>query len=307
MRDTASDALVSKLSCSLLGYSTDRFLPLIVRGGARRSPLINRGYYARVAAVDTLLSSFLLTAAGDSPIILSLGAGLDTTYFRHSDLESFPPGTSYVEVDFEETCAKKSRLLQRSVEFTEILGDFTCSGTELYTTDGSYSLVSADMADISAFEAALVRAQADLSSRPVFVLSECVMVYMDYGDSARLVEYLGSVISYGAFVSYEQIHPDDAFGQVMVRNMKERGCTLRGIYDNLDEQEKRFLTRGWQFAKACDMNWIYRKFIDPTDKLRIEKLEMFDEYEEWHLMMAHYSITVAGKGDEFSALLDIKQ
>lgn len=28
------------------------------------------------------------------------------------------------------------------------------------------------------------------------------------------------------FVTYEQIHPDDQFGQIMMQNLKERGCPL---------------------------------------------------------------------------------
>lgn len=48
------------------------------------------------------------------------------------------------------------------------------------------------------------------------------------------------------------------------------------------------LTAG--FALLCDP---CRRFLDPADKARIERLELFDEFEEWHMIQEHYSITVA--------------
>jgi O-methyltransferase involved in polyketide biosynthesis len=60
----------------------DDCLCAFVRKPSRRSPLINRGYYARVAAVQTLVSQFLDHVKGNKAQIVSLGAGFDTTYFR---------------------------------------------------------------------------------------------------------------------------------------------------------------------------------------------------------------------------------
>lgn len=37
-----------------------------------------------------------------------------------------------------------------------------------------------------------------------------------------------------------------------------------------------------------------RRFLDPSDKARIERLELFDEYEEWLMIQEHYSISMAG-------------
>ncbi|PHJ22061.1 leucine carboxyl methyltransferase [Cystoisospora suis] len=43
------------------------------------------------------------------------------------------------------------------------------------------------------------------------------------------------------------------------------------------------------------MNKIYDKFIPIHDRNRIQRLELFDELEEWRLIQAHYSIAVAVK------------
>lgn len=68
------------------GYLDDEFISLLVPKGKRRSPLINRGYFARTAAVEEVATAFLRAAAGGGRggrvQIVSLGAGLDTTFFK---------------------------------------------------------------------------------------------------------------------------------------------------------------------------------------------------------------------------------
>ncbi|CAM8943291.1 unnamed protein product [Rhodiola kirilowii] len=85
---TNDDASASKLSCVKKGYMKDDYVHLFVRRHVRRAPIINRGYFARWAALRKLLFQFL--DAGKEvnrgslvkKQILSLGAGFDTTYFQ---------------------------------------------------------------------------------------------------------------------------------------------------------------------------------------------------------------------------------
>jgi hypothetical protein len=50
---------------------------------------------------------------------------------------------------------------------------------------------------------------------------------------------------------------------------------------------------GGSLADFASMRWACRRFLDPSEKARIERLELFDEFEEWHMIQEHYSITVA--------------
>ncbi|KAG8478144.1 hypothetical protein CXB51_027948 [Gossypium anomalum] len=73
---------------ALRGYMKDDYIHLFVRSPVRRSPVINRGYFARWAALRKLLYQFLDCEGSNSEKgktkrqILSLGAGFDTTYFQ---------------------------------------------------------------------------------------------------------------------------------------------------------------------------------------------------------------------------------
>jgi tRNA wybutosine-synthesizing protein 4 len=43
-------------------------------------------------------------------------------------------------------------------------------------------------------------------------------------------------------------------------------------------------------AECYSMNDIYNKKLDKAEKLRIEKLEIFDEFEEWEMLQKHYCL-----------------
>jgi len=41
------------------------------------------------------------------------------------------------------------------------------------------------------------------------------------------------------------------------------------------------------------MNDIYAKVIPEEQRLAAEKLELFDEFEEWYLILAHYCMAMS--------------
>ena len=44
------------------------------------------------------------------------------------------------------------------------------------------------------------------------------------------------------------------------------------------------------------MNCVYCGMLDVSERQRIENLEVFDEFPEWHLKCAHYTLVLASKG-----------
>ena len=59
VRETASDAAASKYSARSKGYFADPYIECFVKNPRPRAPLINRGYYSRVAAIRQLVEGFL--------------------------------------------------------------------------------------------------------------------------------------------------------------------------------------------------------------------------------------------------------
>jgi tRNA wybutosine-synthesizing protein 4 len=111
IQQTASDAAISKLSSVNLGYYDDPFIQHFVpkQQVLRRAPLINRGYFARVQALDLIVARFLGHGGGaggaESKQIVVLGAGCDTTFFRLQAAARHP--RRYIELDVAAVAATK--------------------------------------------------------------------------------------------------------------------------------------------------------------------------------------------------------
>lgn len=83
VQNTASDAAVSKHSLSIKNYFHDPFIHFFCpESVSLRSPVINRGYYARVKAFEMIIVDFHRKFHTHETQIVSLGAGFDTMFFR---------------------------------------------------------------------------------------------------------------------------------------------------------------------------------------------------------------------------------
>ncbi|CAM9902909.1 unnamed protein product [Scytosiphon promiscuus] len=322
---TANDAALGKLSAASLGYFDDRFLEVLVgsdrttddRPVRRLPPVINRGNFARVSCIEKLVLDFVgATSKASShhvqgnggeinndgaccdhpqspieqpllrkPQVISLGAGKDSLYFRLMD-GGTPPSGGYFEVDFPAVSTWKAESVAKAPMLSALVKDF-------------YKLVATDLRDTAALEKTLRTAGADFSAPTIF-LAECVMVYMEPAESAALLQWCASNFSDSMFAAYEMTSPHDAFGKMMTQNIQRMGCLLPGFkpYPTLSSQKERFLNAGWDLARAADMLQVFQSFLNPVEVRRISKIEVLDEVEEWELIMRHYCIVVAAKGQD---------
>jgi len=301
VENTASDALLCKLSCIHRKYYNDRFLPQLLLGQQhpRRQPLVNRGYWARVRAIDQSIWSFL--SAFEQVQILNCGGGLATTYFRLCDTQPELEDriVKFVDIDTVTICTQKIAKLQKAQknvkEFESILQSAkSLSESSLIGT--VYSIVNGDLADLDQVISNLEPCELD-PSIPTLLISECVFIYMEPKDSNALMKWATSNFETCATMVYEQIHPDDPFGRTMIENLRRRNLELRSYktYPDQASQEKRMIGNGFTRACCWSMKDIYDKFIDQNELKRISRLEMFDEFEEFFLFMAHYCIAIGTK------------
>ncbi|KAI5054998.1 hypothetical protein GOP47_0030143 [Adiantum capillus-veneris] len=293
---TNDEASTSKLSCVRKGYMQDDYVQYFVRRPAKRAPIINRGYYARWASIRKLLMQFLEVGTSSSnghskKQILSLGAGFDTLYFQLQDERQAPH--LFVELDFKEVTSKKAIIIDAYEPLRSKLGSTNAIKKEQgQILSDHYKLLPADLRDLNSLDMLLDQANMD-PSLPTLILAECVLIYLDPNVSRTVVKWAGQKFPNSIFVVYEQIHPDDGFGRQMLKNLEKRGCPLLGLHDTptLEAKKRRFLDLGWQRAEALDMDVIYNQHIDAKDRRRIERLELFDEFEEWHILQEHYCIS----------------
>lgn len=259
-------------------------------------------------------------ASGQTAQVVALGAGFDTTWFQLTKDGGGTARYRCLEVDFKEVTKRKASIISKEESLKGLLlqqpaavadgaaGDsgqasssnsfpISISVEAAEVLSSHYCLLPVDLRDTRALAAAVER--AGFSTRnPTYVLSECVLVYMEPQQTAAVVRWAGSTFSNAVMAVYEQIKPDDPFGRQMVSNLEARGCPLQGLAGTptLEAQCDRLTSNGWQHAEARDMDCVYRDALDPQDKARCERLELFDEFEEWHLIQEHYCIAL-GRND----------
>ncbi|XP_033899386.3 tRNA wybutosine-synthesizing protein 4 [Acipenser ruthenus] len=301
VQGTNDSSIVSKCSAVARGYFQDDFLKRFVIKTARRAPLINRGYYIRAKAVDHCLREFLQrTQSCTRRQLLSLGAGFDSLYFRLKAGGELG-GAVVFEVDFPDVAQRKAALINRDPVLREILGTTESAApphSPLVLSSADYRLVGVDLKALGGLESALREAGLQTSA-PTLLLSEVVLTYMDNTRSEALIQWASALFPSSVFVMYEQLRPHDPFGRVMQQHFLQLNSTLHALsrYPDKQTQRQRFLDRGWEECVCLDMNHFYFEFLSEEERSRVERLEPFDEYEEWHLKCSHYFILAASKGE----------
>ncbi|XP_055989418.1 tRNA wybutosine-synthesizing protein 4 [Sorex fumeus] len=303
VQSTNDSSALSKRSLAARGYVLDAFAALLVPGSARRAPLIHRGYYARARAVQHCVRAFLArTSAGPGAQILSLGAGSDSLYFRLKTA-GLLAGAAVWEVDFPEVARRKADRIREVPELCALTGPHRCPDppSALCFETSDYRILGLDLRQLQQLDQTLTEAGLDAAA-PTLLLAEAVLTYLEPNSAAALIAWAAHRFPDALFVVYEQMKPHDAFGQVMQQHFRQLNSPLHGLdrFPDVKAQQHRFLQAGWSSCTVMDLNEFYRCFLPTEERRRVESLEPFDEFEEWHLKCSHYFILAASQGDALS-------
>ncbi|XP_063225579.1 leucine carboxyl methyltransferase 1 isoform X2 [Bacillus rossius redtenbacheri] len=296
---TNDDATSCKLAAVSLGYWEDPYVSYFIRSPTRKPPEINRGYYARVKGVESLINKFI-KKVGNNCQIINLGAGFDTLFWRLQDTGHSV--ANFIELDFPAVTSKKCICIQKNKNLFNRLkaGDAAagCTGADLHGT--GYHLLGVDLQSVDRLLEKLDQCGVQ-DGLPTLLLAECVLVYMRGEEVHRLLSCLARRFRAALFVSYEQVNMNDRFGDMMLTNLRARSCHLPSVAAcrDLDSQRQRFLQAGWDGAKAWDMVEVYHS-LTSSERRRIERLEFLDEQELLMQLLQHYCIAVAWKSDLFA-------
>lgn len=296
---TNDDASECKRGAVQLGYWSDDYISYFVKQVERRAPEINRGYYARVKGIETFIQKFI-NRAGSSAQIINFGAGYDTLYWKLKD--EGVQISNYIEIDFPSVTARKCHMIKRNKALLERIynqdGEVKLSATDLHSSN--YHCIGVDIRNLVQLETKLHQAEVNFS-KPTLFLAECVLVYIENECVNKLLSWISTKFETGLFVNYEMCNMNDTFGDVMLGNLKARGCNLAGIAycKNVDMQKSRFLDNGWLGSKVWDMVEVY--YTIPTcERQRIERLEFLDEQELLIQLFQHYCICIGWLSTEFA-------
>lgn len=133
------------------------------------------------------------------------------------------------------------------------------------------------------------------SNLPTLILSECCLVYLEPQEADQLMQWCTNTFSSKGLgiVIYEPIKNSDLFGKMMVKNLASRGISFKTLdtYSTIEKQCNRLFDHGFtDYQKAITIKQIYDEWFDYDDKIRISKVELLDEVEEWNLLSSHYCV-----------------
>lgn len=317
---TAIDSFGCKYVATTLKYLEDPIASIVyrklVQSGVefpRRSPIMNRGYYARVQSQNMALKEFLTMNPDQEKQILYLGCGFDTSgvlnYQLSSNIKTF-------EIDFPEIINQKYKIFSSEKKIYECLDYDPTNPSSLSDTTifefaesikqlGKLTMISHDIRDATLFINKLIAAQFN-PLLPTFVITECVLVYLNKDSVHQIIQALSTLIPTNLiWISYDMIRCDDIYGKMMVKNLTSAGFKLPGFLDfpTIESHKQKFLNASFETTNCIDMLRFYNQMISLEEKKRIMKLEILDEIEEWNLLMAHYSLTIAVKGETYRSII----
>jgi len=309
IRATDNDAAVARLSAVQKGYLVDPYIAALVPRAhlqQPRPPLINIGTYLRSRGIDDLLDEWFRHSGGRKVQIVSLGAGSDTRFWRLASGTHAGQLHKYIELDFAENTSRKAMSIRKNKVLSAALGSpdaVSVGGGGTTLRSPVYNLIPVDLRTppVVSLEPLLGSGDDPLlsPSLPTLLLFECVLAYMAPSASNALiqwfVDYFVSPAGGGLLgaVVYEMFKLGDAFGRVMLTNLKSRGVTLPGAEAQPDiaSLSSRFLGLGFTSAQALTLREIRSRYIGPEERQWLSQLEMLDEVEELELVLDHYAIS----------------
>lgn len=269
------------------------------------------GTYTRTAALDMLVRAFLseedVASATTPKQIISLGAGTDTRPFRiFSQLNR--QGLVYHEVDFDVVSRKKLRTVQASPLLSRILNNLSAPGNETSWSSepangGSYYCHGLDLRQLASDASEAPSLPGLRTDVPTLLLSECCLCYLSPREASGALSYFTTRIPSLATVLYEPIRPHDAFGRVMMSNLAARRIRMPTLeaYPEPADQEARLRAAGFDMVRQMTVGDIWRTWVRPEERERVDGLEGLDEVEEWELLAAHYIVAWGSRGDAFGS------
>ncbi|KAH0558416.1 hypothetical protein GP486_004923 [Trichoglossum hirsutum] len=296
---TNNSSIVSKRSVERLYFPGEDFFRHFVKKPQRRSPTINRGYWLRMRALEYVVHKFLEEPT-ERKIFVNLG---DTLPFQC--LAKHPEkcqNAKFVDVDYMKLIKKKCAVVAETEQLRRLLSgmELPASHSNTVLRSDQYLAVGCDLRELEELERTLA-AEVDIENCLVLFAAEVSITYMEAGPADALIKWAASFHN-SRFCLIEQLLPDgpeNPFASTMLRHFDKLSTPLRCVhkYPLIKDQQQRFRDAGWPLAIAHDLwkLWGMPEFLTANQRAALNKIEPFDEWEEFALFASHYFLLFASK------------
>ncbi|KAL1303451.1 hypothetical protein AAFC00_006839 [Neodothiora populina] len=308
--DTNNSSIVSKRSVEKLYYPGQKeYFRYFVRKFQRRSPLINRGYWLRMKAVDSVVRPFLSENPGKKKIVVNLGCGYDPNPFEYLGRSpELCDDVTFVDVDYPQLMRKKHEMITSNAPLIDLVSDLELqpAGSTVIARSKKYLAIGCDLRELEELENVL-RQEFNMANEPVSILftAEVSVAYMTRETSNAVFKW-ASTFEDVKFCLLEQQIPDGRdhpFAVTMLKHFVKLNTPLHSV-GTMDQMRERFEHAGWPVSGISIRSlwelWADSKFLSPQERMDLDKIEPFDEWEEFALFGSHYFLLVSQKGSELT-------
>ncbi|KIX08354.1 uncharacterized protein Z518_03010 [Rhinocladiella mackenziei CBS 650.93] len=296
---TNNSSIVSKRSVERLYLPQPHFYRYFVRKPQRRSPTINRGYWLRMRAIDWVVRQFLERPSDQKKVIINLGCGYDPIPFQWmSQDRELCSNTRFIDVDFEELMISKREIILNTPKMRDMLsliGDLPLEKGIILDTD-EYVALGCDLRNLRRLEH-LLKSVVDIEQCLVLFIAEVSITYMATEDSDALIAWTTSLAP-----GKSPDRPDNPFTAAMLNHFSKLGTPLRSVltYPGNHTQTLRFQGAGFSIVDIQSLweLWADPRFLSPSQRMSLDEVEPFDEWEEFALFASHYCLIIAQTGPE---------
>ncbi|CCH62311.1 hypothetical protein TBLA_0H00180 [Henningerozyma blattae CBS 6284] len=285
------------------------YFKYFVRKGPKRSPCINRGYWLRLHAIRSRLDSIIGGTSGNI-LIINLGCGYDPLAFQLLDKKNvssrmYHERVSFLDIDYEEMIATKSKIIRETAELSNITGKEIPTSSDFDSTEYNspkYKTKICNLNDSKSFNNLIQTMDISDSNLIKVFIAEVSLAYMAPEKADEIIQICGN-LEKSHFIIMEQLIPqgvNEPFSKQMLKHFKKNDSPLQCVlkYQTIESQKNRFEKLNFNYVNAGDM---FQLWLQTSDELisKVEKIQPFDELEEFHLFSHHYILCHATNDSEF--------
>ncbi|KAI0485378.1 leucine carboxyl methyltransferase [Xylaria cf. heliscus] len=298
---TNSSSIVSKRSVERIYYPDEpHYFRYFVKKFQRRAPLINRGYHLRLHVIDLAVRRFLERPSPETKVVVNLGCGSDVLPWQC--MTRYPDAcrrAKFIDIDFPDLMSKKRTIVMNTPELSSVFEPLdTNPGGHVFLNSDMYSQIGCDLRNTTDVEKALSECLS--SSNCIFMfVAEVSITYMETEGADGVIKWASS-LNQAEFCLLEQIlpdGPDHPFAKTMLSHFEKLKTPLKSVfeYPHLEAQSRRFSHLGWSQVKTSSLwqIWTDDEWISGSKRRELDRVEPFDEWEEFALFASHYCVVIA--------------
>ncbi|PVH80226.1 LCM-domain-containing protein [Cadophora sp. DSE1049] len=298
---TNSSSIVSKRSVERLYFPNEaHFFRYFVKKPQRRSPLINRGYWLRMKAIDQVVRQFLGKDSKKQKVVINLGCGYDPLPWQCFErYQAASVGAKFIDIDYRDLMLKKRAVVQSIAELNSMLTNIEVSENDVLFRSDQYIQLGCDLRDLRGLDRVL-GGVVDVAQCSILFTAEVSITYMNVEAADALIQWAGGLPE-ARFCLLEQLIPDGEdhpFSRTMMAHFDKLRTTLGAVrkYPTEEAQQCRFEGLGWSKVSVRNLwqLWSSPDFATAEERIALDRIEPFDEWEEFALFGCHYFLLVAG-------------